>query len=67
MEHLCSLKNTLMCVSSNIDIAIDIECECGETKYFTFSKKWEAISHGKAFMNNQEVQQFAKGKKQETH
>ena len=39
----------------------------GETKYFTFSKEWEAISHGKAFMNNQEVQQFAKGKKQETH
>ena len=23
-----------------------------ETKYFTFSKKWEAISHGKAFIHN---------------
>lgn len=28
MEHLCSLKISLMIVSSNIDIALNIEYEC---------------------------------------
>ena len=46
--------------------ALKLSVNVGETKYFTSSKKWEAISHGKAFMNNQEVQHVAKGKKQET-
>ena len=49
MQHLCSLKITLMSVSLSIDSAI-VNVE--ETKYFTFSKKWEAISHGKAFIHN---------------
>ena len=39
MEHLCSLKNTLMCVSSNIDIDIDIECEYGGNKILYFQQK----------------------------
>ena len=47
-----------MCVSSNIDIAIDIECECGGNKILYFQQK---------VGSNQEVQQIAKGKKQETH
>ena len=51
----------------SVSSSIDIECECGENKILYFHQKWEAISHGKAFMNNQEVQQIAKGKKQETH
>ena len=39
----------------------------GKTKYFLFSKKGEAISHGKVFMDNQEVQRVGKGQKQETY
>ena len=39
----------------------------GKTKYFLFKKKGEAISHGKVFMNNQEVQRVGKGQKQETY
>ena len=61
MQYLCSLKIILMILPLILSVNV------GETKYFTSSKKWEAISHGKAFMNNQEVQQIAKGKKQETH
>ena len=39
----------------------------GKTKYFLFSKKGEAIAHGKVFMDNQEVQRVGKGQKQETY
>merc|ERR1712018_551219 len=39
----------------------------GKTKYFLLKKKGEAISHGKVFMNNQEVQRVGKGQKQETY
>ena len=39
----------------------------GKTKYFLFSKKGEAISHRKVFMDNQEVQRVGKGQKQETY
>ena len=39
----------------------------GKTKYFLFSKKGETISHGKVFMNGQEVQRVGKGQKQETY
>ena len=39
----------------------------GKTKYFLFSKKGEAISHGKVFMDSQEVQRVGKGQKEETY
>ena len=39
----------------------------GKTKYFLFSKKGETVSHGKVFMNGQEVQRVGKGQKQETY
>ena len=35
----------------------------GKTKYFLFKKKGEPLSHGKVFMNNQEVQRVGKGQK----
>ena len=39
----------------------------GKTKYFLFSKKGDAISHGKVFMDSQEVQRVGKGQKEETY
>ena len=50
-----------------LTLLLTLSVNVGGKNTLLSAKDWDAISHGKAFMNNQEVQQFAKGKKQETH